>query len=412
MTEPKNPAEELQSELLSSEAEPVAEGETRSTAEAKSPAQTTTEERMPRFQVGALLLSGTGFALSLLLEKLHVDTYVAEKADHFCTLGTTLDCASVAASPSSIFLGLPWAIWGALGFIALAIASYQRSRFLLPLAGAAAVTSIALFCISAFLIGSICLLCEGVHLTSIALFVVAYRFRNELSGTLSDYAAAGRILAPPAGIAVALLVTLPPYWSAFSWKGEPPFPTGKTEEGNYWIGAEKPEVTIHEYVNYKCPHCKVGSSRLLRELGKHSSWRIVRHPQPLMRCKQERSGSCQGERLAYCAGEQGQFWRADRWLFGNVDFNKRFNAEKMIRDLELDAQAFTQCLDGPAAFEFNDRAFTTAKKKGLIAVPGYEIDAPGGIPESLKPLAERSARTKTSGKPKTLRDLIEQGKSK
>jgi uncharacterized membrane protein len=410
MTEPENPTNEPQGEPSVS-AQPAVRAEAQPVVDAKAPSVEKSAENMPKFQIAALLLSGTGFALSLLLEKLHVDTYVAEKADHFCSLGSTLDCASVAASPSSIFLGLPWAVWGALGFLALAIASYRRSRWLLPLSGVSAVVSVVLFFLSAFSIGSICLLCEGVHLTSLALFVLAYRFRNKLEGALSDATEASRILAPPAALAVTLLVALPPYWSSFSWKGEPPFPSGKTEDGYHWIGAEKPEVTIHEYVNYKCPHCKTGSSRTLRELGKNPTWRIVRHPQPLMRCMKERKASCQGERLVYCAGEQGKFWKADRWLFANVDFNKRFDPQKMVQDLELDGRVFAECFEGPAAFEFNDRAFRSAKKKGLIVVPSYEIDAPGGIPESLKPLAEKTPQTKASDKPKTLRDLIEQGKS-
>lgn len=402
MTEPQNSPEEQPEKQAAMAAPPGVE----TASQKESPA----EDAMPALQTAALVLSGTGFALALLLEKLHVDTYVAQKADHFCTVGSTLDCASVAASPVSIFLGLPWAIWGALGFLALAIASYQRSLWLLPLASLATVISVVLFGVSAFFIGSICLLCEGVHLTSIALLIVAYRFRSELRGSYSDYRAAGAILAPPAAIAVALLVALPPYWSAFSWKGEPPFATGKTEDGYHWIGAEQPEVTIHEYVNYKCPYCKASSSRMLRELGRNSSWRIVRHPQSLMRCRTESSSSCQGERLAYCAGEQGQFWRADRWLFSNVDFNKRFDEKTLVQDLKLDAQIFDICMSSPTAFEFNDRAFTAAKKKGLVVVPSYEIDAPGGVPESLKPLAEASAK-KAPGKPKTLREMIEQSKS-
>lgn len=403
MTEPQDsPAEQPQMDA------PAA---AQTEVETAPPKPSQPNESMPPLQTAALLLSGTGFALSLLLEKLHVDTYVAEKADHFCTVGSTLDCASVAASTASIFLGLPWAIWGALGFIALAIASYQRSRWLLPLAGAAAFASVALFFVSAFSIGSICMLCEGVHLTSFALFVVAYRFRNELGSSLSDYKSCAGIVGPPAAIALVLLAFLPPYWSAFSWKGEPPFATGKTDDDYNWIGAQSPEVTIHEYVNYKCPYCKVSSSQRLRDLGQHKSWRIVRHPQPLMSCGQDRPGSCQAERLAYCAGEQGKFWRADRWLFGNVDFNKRFDAEKMVRDLELDGPTFEQCFASAAAFEYGERAFRAAKREGLTAVPAYEIDAPNGIPESLKPLAEKSAAAKTSGKPKTLRAIIEQGKS-
>lgn len=365
---------------------------------------------MPPFQIVALLLSGTGLTLSLLLEQLHVRTYLAPGEDHFCSVGTAFDCASVAASPYSVFWGLPWALWGAVGYLAISVASFLRSRWLLPLAAVATAASLILFGLSVTLIGSLCLLCEGVHLTSIALLVVAFRHRSQLRGRLMEGRGALNVLGLPGATALALLILVPPYWSVFSWKGAPPFATGETEDGYHWIGSPDPDVTIHEYVNYKCPHCKIGSSRMLKQLGRHSDWRIVRHPQPLMNCSRDKDYTCRAERMVYCAGKQGKFWRADRWLFDNVDFDKRFDRKKMVEDLELDWAQFETCYVGPDSFAFNDRTYATATRKGFTRVPSYEIDAPSGIPEVLKPLAEKQGPSKKSGKARTLRDLIEQGK--
>ncbi len=367
-------------------------------------------DKMPAFQTAALVLSGTGFALSLLLQQLHVKTHLYPGEEQFCSVGAALDCASVAASPFSVFLGLPWALWGAVGFLALAAASYFRSRWLLPMAAVAAAASVVLFGLSAILIGSFCLYCEGVHAASLALLVVAYKNRDNLNGTLSDRTQALYVLGLPISTAVVLLIFVPPYWSVFSWKGAPPFPTGTTEDGYHWVGALNPTVTIHEYVNYKCPHCKTGSSRTLEALGQNPDWRLVRHPQPLMNCSPDKNYTCQAERMAFCAGEQGKFWRADRWLFGNVDFQKRFDRKEMVDDLQLDWRQFETCFNGPKSFAFNDRAFEEAKKKGLIRVPSYEVDAPSGVPDALKPLVEKQGAAKKTTRGKTLRDLIEEGK--
>src|SRR5690606_10105403 len=181
---------------------------------------------------------------------------------HFCSLGSALDCAAVAATPHALFLGMPWAIWGALGYLAMGIASYRRSLWLLPLAAGAALASIGLFLLSVFSIGAVCLLCEGVHLTSLALFVTAYRARHQLNNDLKDVLSARLIVGLPAALALFMYLALPPYWASFSYKADPPFPTGESPEGIHWIGSTEPNVIIHEYINYRCPFCKIGSARL------------------------------------------------------------------------------------------------------------------------------------------------------
>ena len=60
-----------------------------------------------------------------------------------------------------------------------------------------------------------------------------------------------------------------PYWGAFGWKGDVPFPHGKTAEGYPWIGAENPKLVLNEFTDYACPHCKVASTQTLKSLAAH-----------------------------------------------------------------------------------------------------------------------------------------------
>lgn len=334
------------------------------------------------------LLAGVGLALSIWLEAVHVNTFLKPSANNFCTVGKALDCAAVAASPYAVFLGVPWALWGAIGFIAIFVAALHRSKWLLILSGVAALVSLALLGISLFAVGSICLFCEAVHLVAFAIFAFAYKKRGEFTGAFDDWSKVSTILALPAGLAVALMLFLPSYWSALSYKAPPSFTTGVTEDGYHWIGSEKPDLVIHEYVYHRCPHCKAGSTALLQMLGEHPNWRIVRHEQPITSCSARRETTCPAERMTYCAAEQGKFWQADRWLFAYADPRKSHSRAALIEDLNLDRAKFETCYASEAAFEYGAKRYEDSRDKGIINVPAYEFE--GEVPEQLKPLAEKT----------------------
>ena len=319
-------------------------------------------------------LSGAGLLISLLLVVVHLRTHLQPAANSYCSMGESLDCAAVAASSSSIILGLPWAIWGVLGFAAMFIASLQRSIWLWPLAGLAAAVSVVLLGVSLFVVGSICYLCEAVHIISWILFFLVHRGRSQLAGSLADISKATTILAPVAGAALGLILFLPHYWGAFSYKGDPPFATGTTKEGYPWIGAENPTTTIHEYVDYACDHCRVASARTLRKLGSESGWRIVRRQQPRMNCSNHSPKTCRAARLAVCAGKQSKFWRADRWLFANWDVRNPPETQAIASDLDLNLKEFEACVSDSATYEQVHAEALAARKLGIRATPGYAID--------------------------------------
>lgn len=326
------------------------------------------------FPSATLLLALLGFALSAVLLFVHAKTHLSPASDAFCSMGKSFDCAAVAASPSSIFLGVPWAVWGLLGFGTLAGAALKKSAWLVPLSILAALASAVLLGMSLLQVGTLCALCEAAHITSWLLCYFAIKNRGALSGELRDPQSALSVLAAPAGLALAVLLFFPPYWGAFSYRAEPPFPTGTTEDGHPWIGAENPSFVLEEFIDYGCPHCQVRSARTLRRLAEHSDWRLIRRQQPRLRCRPGLTVACQAVRYAFCAQEQGKFWRADRWLFAHNAPGREPDAAKMSADLGLNEAELKRCVVSDKTYSRAEAEAKAARKAKIIDVPGYLID--------------------------------------
>ena len=337
---------------------------------------------------GLLLgLAVCGLLLSLVLEHLHVKAYAAPTAASFCTLGSRLDCTSVALSRYSVFLGLPVPLWGALGFLAIATAAFQRSWWLLPLTAAAAVGSVALLAVELFAVGALCLLCEGVHVVALAAFVVAWQGRRALLPRSRDDAAL--VFLPALGLMLGLVFFVPKYWGDFGWKGELPFPEGVTEDGGHWIGAREPKLTLDEYTDYVCPHCRAATASTLRRLAaRPNDIRVVRRQFPLARCHANQKGSCVQLRMANCAAEQQRFWQMDRWLFAHGE-ELRPSPAAAARDVKIDPVRFASCVERPDSYERAERESKAASKRRLLGTPTYMVGGKRITPEKADEFLQR-----------------------
>jgi protein-disulfide isomerase len=187
-----------------------------------------------------------------------------------------------------------------------------------------------------------------------------------------------------------MMAFLPPYWSSLSYKAPPPFATGVSDDGYYWIGAKDPDLVIHEYVNHRCPHCKSSSTMLLRKLGENKNWRIVRHELPLTSCTARREATCQISRMMYCAAQQDKFWQADRWLFAHAHPKKAHDRGAFISDLQLDLAPFEACYASEAAFDYGYKLYKDSRAKGIFNVPAYEFE--GTVPQELEPLVRAKGK--------------------
>jgi len=323
-----------------------------------------------------------------VLELLHVRAYTSPGALGFCSLGAKLDCAAVALSHWSVLFGVPVPLLGVLGFSALATAAWLGSAWLVPLALAGAALSVALLGVELGSIHALCLLCEAVHGVSIALAIVAVRQRRELA-PLGERDHATLVLLPPLGVLVALVLFLPPYFRTVVWKGDLPFASGVTADGAPWIGAREPKLTLEEYTDYLCPHCRAATAWTLKRLAaRPSDIRIVRRQFPLARCSATQHGSCERLRFAYCGGQVGRFWQMDRWLFAHGDELKLDHAQA-ARDLGLDAGRLASCVERPETYARAERESDLAAKRRFVGTPTYVVNGKRIPPETADRYLER-----------------------
>jgi uncharacterized membrane protein len=315
-------------------------------------------------------LAVAGLLLSLVLELMHVRAYLAPASGSFCSIGAHLDCTSVALSRWSVVLGLPLPIWGTLAFLAIGVAAWLGSAWVVPLALAAALGSVGLLAIELVAVGALCLLCEAVHALGIALAILAWRARASLT-PLRDRDQAALVLLPPLGLMLALLLFLPPYFRTVVYRAELPFPEGVTPDGAPWIGAREPQLTVDEYTDYTCPHCRAATGWTLKRLAaRPTEIRIVRRQLPLARCHAEQKGSCERVRLAYCAGEEHRFWQMDRWLFSHGE-DKKLDHAAAAREIGLDPAKLGSCLERPETYARAERESDNSAKRRFIGAPGY-----------------------------------------
>ena len=133
----------------------------------------------------AIPLTILGIFVSFYLFKLHIGSF---GEGHWflagCSISKAIDCKKVDASPYSVFLGIPVALWGMFFYIVILNTSLFRILFekvagkimtymglFLLIIGA--IVDIILFAISIFIIRSLCLYC---FLTYVITFLLLYIF--------------------------------------------------------------------------------------------------------------------------------------------------------------------------------------------------------------------------------------------
>ena len=142
-----------------------------------------------------IALAAVGFVLSLWLTYLHVRLHRDPSYVAFCAFNPQFNCESVAASPFSIFLGVPVALWGIVVYlIVVFIGRGVAANIEGPGCGAGVLTlvgivlgviSIVLFGISLFAIKALCVACLGTYLVNIGIALVSFKITRTKGGLRS-----------------------------------------------------------------------------------------------------------------------------------------------------------------------------------------------------------------------------------
>jgi putative FmdB family regulatory protein len=370
-----------------------------------------------RLIVCFVLLCLLGVGVAVELTRIHVFVHTDPSYHSVCAMSEGVNCETVAVSPYSVFVGLPVSVWGvlgylAMGFLALWSLSTRRLHFtwslglLGVLTSFSVVTSAILAFISVTRIDSLCLFCMASYAINAGLFAV-YSFAWRKTETspwellISDLKA---LFARPVALSVlalagvatvsALFGFVPSYWKTPGWSDLPGLPSGADDRGHHWIGAKNPKITIVEFSDYECPHCRAAHKSVRILAAKHPERiRLIHRHLPLdMSChpglnRPFHRRACLFAEAAECAGLQDQFWQMNDALFSIQETVKTENVDpvELAVRLGLNRSDFKQCLESRATADRIADDVREGMAKELRGTPSFFVGDKlflGRVPEA------------------------------
>ncbi|NMB77268.1 MAG: thioredoxin domain-containing protein [Myxococcales bacterium] len=363
------------------------------------------------------LLSLLGVAVAIELTRIHVFVHTDPSYHSVCAMSEGVNCETVAVSPYSVFAGLPISVWGLVGYLVmggLAFWSLSKRRLhptwplglLLVLSAFSVATSAVLAFISATRIDSFCLFCMGSYAINTGLFIVsliAWRQTRAHAWSLVLSDVKGLVEQPVvfaaltlAGVVTlgALLTFIPSYWRTPGWTDLPKLASGTDESGHHWIGARNPRLTIVEFSDYECPHCRAAHKGMRLLAAKHPEQiRLVHRHLPLdMAChpglhRPFHARACLFAEAAECAGVQGRFWEMNDALFSIQETVKTDDVDpvELAVRLGLNRSDFKRCLEDHATAERIAADVRESMQRRLTGTPSFLVGERlfmGRIPEA------------------------------
>ena len=370
----------------------------------------------PYYFYTVALIALLGFLDSVYLSISHYRVYVDLGYQSFCAISQAINCDTVSQSPYSIFLGVPVPVWGMIGygfFIYLLVYAWsapgQSKRvwsLLFLIAFVFSIYSIILAVISTFYIHSYCIMCILSYAVNLMLlyftWLVRNRFRcepiNTAIGLDIRYLINRRRSFIPVlsgfciGI-VAMMAFFPNYWQMRLPVLSHDIPTGVTEEGYPWIGAENPELVITEFTDYRCFQCKKMHFFLRRIIQEQpGTIRLVHRHFPMdhtvnpIVSQPFHAGAAKLAMLALIAEEKQKFWAMNDLLFAIDRQSEAVNMRYFAQQTDIPLKAVKRAFGNPQLWEKLAKDIQDGIEHGLTGTPGYLINGQvylGQIPADI-----------------------------
>lgn len=365
-------------------------------------------------------LSALGLASSLYLTSIHL-AHLRTGVASVCNLGSQLNCDLVNTSQWSELAGVPVSHLGSLFYLALLLAALLSGRrpgfrascqpYLIFLVGLAAVFSLSLASISAFVLHAFCIFCISLYVINLALLAVLLPgARAALAALPNHFGADLKSLVQPAPLVLSISLLLGATGSLIVLRGatqqaqamavqrtgasapestasktaehptegsapsEPPARINLFDPIAPSLGPSDAPITIVEISDFECPYCQK-AAQTLAELRKlyPGKLRLVFRNFPLdescnkLLKRQIHENACAAARAAFCAGEQGQFWPYAERLFDGA--TEPSDLEAHMRSLRLNESTFRRCLRDEATNARIVRDIDECAKAGVVGVP-------------------------------------------
>jgi protein-disulfide isomerase/uncharacterized membrane protein len=361
--------------------------------------------KRPALATTALAL--VGLVVSSMIARTHAE--ISSGVTPGCSINEQINCVPVLSSDYAYLFGVPiaWfalAAYAAMGVVAGMVAFATGATRRRQLAGLLLVAAVGALVVSAYLayvafvvIGHICPQCTALYAVNLLLLASTTWLTGAAQGSTRDRAAwqgRGRLIG--AGV-VGTLVVLS---AGVLWKGvtspsvlspdevcarDPQFcsqykglPVVAVDApGGHAKGRPDAPVTIVEFSDFECGHCKLAYEGLKQALPLYGEQVQVRfHHFPLDgTCNPSippgggHKYACLAAMAAECAGAQGKFWPYHDQLF---EHQPQFTREDLLRygdAVGLDRAAFLACLDSDAPRAAIRQDVASGTRLGIDSTP-------------------------------------------
>jgi protein-disulfide isomerase len=193
--------------------------------------------------------------------------------------------------------------------------------------------------------------------------------------------------------AVLMILFFPSYWQSVPLKISHEIPSGMTEDGYPWIGAEKPELVIEEFSDYMCPQCKKMHFFLRRMIQAYpEKIRLIHRHFPMDHTfnpiikEPFHIGSARLALVAIYFAEQGKFWEINDVLYNLPRQTESVNFLDLAKQAGLTLKDIKPVSQESALWKKLQQDIEAGIKYKLTGTPGFVIDGKvytGQIPASV-----------------------------
>lgn len=335
-----------------------------------------------------------------------------------CNVNSVFNCDAVAISPYAQFLGYPIALWGVMTnglFIVFLILSYfnysdhktEPNNFnpfktlTLSLAFIILSAAIVMGLVSSFLLKTYCLFCLATYVCSLFIFIGSVKFCTSNPSTilhLPKQLFSNLLLFPkiflfvlivPAGVWLGQSMFLDSFGASqlgvisdeavANWKLNPKIEFD-LNLGIKTVSHSNPKLTIIEFVDMLCPHCKIATPQIKLYAEAREQVELIIKFFPLdQTCNPEmqRKGDgvrCQLASAALCAEKIAQKGsQATLWIFerqNDFSLSQISNQlESLAKELGLDYSTLKSCLSDQSTYDQLVAMSLEGKKANLEGTP-------------------------------------------
>ena len=158
---------------------------------------------------------------------------------------------------------------------------------------------------------------------------------------------------------------------SFSLKAPTPPKLSINYDGYPYKGSKNAKVTIVEFADYLCPHCKVASKNLASVYEKYKDKiKVVYMDFPL----RKEGPSMHIAHGGVCADKQNKFWEYHYMAFDNQSTASHSSPVQFAKKLKLDLDEFQKCMNAKSTLAKVDQARLEGERIGISGTPTIYIN--------------------------------------